>query len=53
VRSPRYGVEFGGNLCLVVLICFAFAVICPLVPLMGVAFAAGHWLFWRCGLIDL
>jgi hypothetical protein len=26
LRSPRYGVEFGGNLCLVALISFAFAV---------------------------
>jgi hypothetical protein len=29
LRSPRYGVEFGGNLCLVMLISFAFAVRAP------------------------
>jgi hypothetical protein len=35
IRSPRYGVEYGANTCLILLICFAFAVICPLLPLFG------------------
>lgn len=43
--------QYGGNTCLVVLICFAFAVICPLVPLFGVFFFGGMWLFWRYQLI--
>jgi hypothetical protein len=47
IRSPRYGVELGGTTCLVVLMCLAFAVICPLIPLFGVAFFIGEWLFWR------
>ena len=43
LRSPRYGVEYGGNTCLVLLISFAFAVICPLIPLFGALVqAAGH-----------
>ncbi|KAI8469089.1 MAG: hypothetical protein J3K34DRAFT_514584 [Monoraphidium minutum] len=51
IHSPQYGIEYGGNICLVVLICFAFAVICPLIPLFGVAFMAGEWLYWRYQLI--
>ncbi|KIY96999.1 ERD4-related membrane protein [Monoraphidium neglectum] len=51
IRSPRYGVEYGANTCLILLICFAFAVICPLLPLFGVFFFLGQWLFWRYQLI--
>ena len=51
IRSPRYGIEFGGNLCLVLLVSFAYAAICPLVPLFGLAFFCGNWLFWRYQLL--
>lgn len=47
IRSPRYGVEYGANICLIILVCFAFATICPLVPLFGAFFFTGQWLFWR------
>jgi len=36
---------------LILLICYAFAVICPLIPLFGVAFFCGYWLFWRYQLV--
>jgi hypothetical protein len=47
-RAPRYGLELGGTTCLVALMCLAFAVSCPLVPLLGAAFFAGEWLRARC-----
>ena len=30
---------------------FAYATICPLVPLFGLAFFCGNWLFWRYQLL--
>lgn len=48
IRSPRYGVEFGSAL-LIMLICIAFSIICPLMLIFGATFYAGMWLFWRCG----
>lgn len=46
IRSPRYGVEFGSSL-LIMLIALTFSVIAPLIPLFGLAFFAGMWVFWR------
>ncbi|GBF99191.1 hypothetical protein Rsub_11636 [Raphidocelis subcapitata] len=51
IRSPRYGIEFGGNICLVALVSLAFAVICPLVPLVGFGFFCASWVFWRYNFI--
>jgi hypothetical protein len=51
IRSPRYGIEFGGNICLVLLVSLAFAVICPLVPLIGFGFFCASWVFWRYNFI--
>ncbi|KAI8465074.1 MAG: hypothetical protein J3K34DRAFT_525694 [Monoraphidium minutum] len=51
LRSPRYGVEYGANTCLILLICYAFAVICPLIPLFAIGFFTAQWLFWRYQLI--
>jgi hypothetical protein len=45
LRSPRYGVELGGTTCLVILTCFAFSVICPLIPLFGAVIC------WRVALL--
>eukprot|EP00878_Enallax_costatus_P009758 GHUV01010191.1.p1 GENE.GHUV01010191.1~~GHUV01010191.1.p1 ORF type:complete len:1012 (+),score=268.71 GHUV01010191.1:434-3469(+) len=50
IRSPRYGVEFGSSL-LIMLIALAFSIIAPLIPLFGLAFFAGMWVFWRYQLI--
>ncbi|KAF8056000.1 ERD4 [Scenedesmus sp. PABB004] len=50
IRSPRYGVEFGSSL-LVMLICLSFSIIAPLIVVLGVGFFAGMWAFWRYQLI--
>lgn len=42
IRSPRYGVELGGNASVYILVSFAFAVVCPLVTLLGAALCAGE-----------
>jgi hypothetical protein len=47
IRSPRYGVEYG-SLLLIILISLAFALISPIIVLFGSAFCAGMWVFWRC-----
>jgi Calcium-dependent channel, 7TM region, putative phosphate len=46
IRSPRYGVEFGSSL-LIILIALAFAIISPIIVLFGAAFFGAMWLFWR------
>jgi hypothetical protein len=47
IRSPRYGVEYGSTL-LIMLISIAFALISPLITLFGAAFCGGMWIYWRC-----
>lgn len=47
IPTPRYGVELGGNTCLVVLISLAFAAVCPLIPLFAIAYFSLEWLYWR------
>jgi hypothetical protein len=46
IRSPRFGVEYGSSL-LILLICLAFSIISPLIVLFGCAFFAGTWVYWR------
>jgi hypothetical protein len=46
IRSPRHGAEFG-SMTLIVLICYAFATIQPVIVVFGVFFFSGMWLFWR------
>jgi hypothetical protein len=46
IRSPRYGVEYGSTL-LILLISLAFALISPLIVLFGAAFCGGMWVYWR------
>lgn len=46
IRSPRYGVEYGSTL-LILLISLAFALISPLITLFGAAFCGGMWMYWR------
>jgi hypothetical protein len=46
IRSPRYGVEFG-NMLLIMLISMGFSIISPLMLIFAAAFFAGMWIFWR------
>jgi len=46
IRSPRYGVEYGSTL-LILLISLVFALISPLIVLFGAMFCGGMWVYWR------
>eukprot|EP00882_Tetradesmus_deserticola_P006668 GHRQ01007021.1.p1 GENE.GHRQ01007021.1~~GHRQ01007021.1.p1 ORF type:complete len:398 (+),score=195.57 GHRQ01007021.1:139-1194(+) len=50
IRSPRFGVEYGSSL-LILLICLAFSIISPLIVLFGCAFFGATWVYWRYQLI--
>lgn len=46
IRSPRYGVEYGSTL-LILLISLAFALISPIIVIFGAMFCGGMWIYWR------
>jgi hypothetical protein len=50
IRSPRYGPEYG-NMLLIALIGWAFALVCPVVLPFCTVWFIGMWLFWRYQLI--
>jgi hypothetical protein len=50
IRSPRYGPEYG-NMLLIALVGWAFALVCPVVLPFCTVWFIGMWLFWRYQLI--